>query len=385
MPDRPSKGEPDFDWLYGDDPKGRQAEADHTRVLPTMPRPASGRKAPATPPPAPPGRIAPTPGAERPRRRGFRPVKLALLVVLLYLVYLVVVPFWAWQRMEMVDASPEGGRPGEQPGTNYLLIGSDSRKGLTEEEKKTLGAGGVGEDNGRTDTIMVVHVGDGPAMLMSIPRDSIVPVPGHGTTKINAAFAFGGHRLLVRTIEDATGLRIDHTVELGFGGFVNAVDAVGGVEICPDEAMKDPQANLDIKAGCQEADGLTALGYSRSRKTSALGDIDRARHQREVVSAIGAEVKSPWTVLNPLRYYQLNMAAPTSLKVSEGTGPVDMARFAYAMTTVNGTDGLTCGIPIADLAVNWDSERASELLSYLKEDRTSDIPKHLCTEDGLPR
>src|SRR5690606_16159376 len=106
---------------------------------------------------------------------------------------------------------------------------------------KDLGTGGaVGQ---RTDTIMVLHTGSGPNLLMSIPRDSIVDVPGHGTTKINAAFAYGGPELLVETIEQNTGIRIDDYVQIGFGGFVGMVDAVGGVEICPAQAMQDPQAN----------------------------------------------------------------------------------------------------------------------------------------------
>jgi hypothetical protein len=105
---------------------------------------------------------------------------------------------------------------------------------------------------------------------------------------------------------------------------------------------------------------------------------------REVVSAIGAEVKSPWTFLNPWRYFRVNQAATSSLRISEGTGPVALARFGLAMTRVNGTDGLTCGMPIADQEVNWDRERALALLTYVKEDRTGDIPKRLCTPTGLP-
>ena len=109
--------------------------------------------------------------------------------------------------------------------------------------------------------------------------------------------------------------------------------------------MKDPLANLDIEKGCQEADGKVALGYARSRHTSGLGDIDRAKHQREVVSAVGDEAVSPWSVLNPVRYFRLNAAMPDFFTVSEGTNPFDMARFAWAMTRVDGTKGLTCGVP----------------------------------------
>ena len=230
---------------------------------------------------------------------------------------------------------------------------------------------------------MLLHTGSGPNMLMSIPRDSQVEVPGYGTTKINAAFAHGGPKLMVETIELATGIHIDDYVEIGFGGFVDVVDAVGGIEICPKQAMKDPQANLDIEKGCQEADGTTALGYARSRHTSALGDIDRARHQREVVSAVGHEAASPWSVLNPWRYFRLADAGSDSLRVGKDTSLLSTLRFAWAMTRVDGENGLTCGVPIADLAVNWDQERAARLFELIREDRTEDIPKSLCRPSGL--
>ena len=294
-------------------------------------------------------------------------------VLLLWLVFLITVPLWAWTKVEKVDAEPNGNRPDEQPGTTYLLVGSDSRAGLTEEDRQDNNLGGdVGQ---RTDTIMLLHTGSGPNMLMSIPRDSLVPIPGHGTTKVNAAYAFGGPKLLVRTLEDATGIRIDHYVEIGLGGFVNVVDAVGGIEICPTQAMNDPQANLDIEKGCQQADGKVALGYARSRKTSNLGDIDRAKHQREVVSAVGDKAVSPWSVLNPVRYFRLNAAMPDFFTVSEGTNPFDMARFAWAMTRVDGESGLTCGVPIRDLAVNWDEERSQQLFELHRPGRDRRRPQ----------
>jgi LCP family protein required for cell wall assembly len=260
-------------------------------------------------------------------------------------------------------------------------VGSDSRKGLTRKQQIAYGVGKA--DGRRTDTIMLLHTGSGPNMLMSIPRDSIVEVPGHGTTKINAAFALGGPKLLVRTIEQNTGIRVDDYIEIGFAGFIGVVDAVNGVEICPKQAMKDKLANLDIKKGCQEVDGTEALGYARSRHTSGLGDIARAQHQREVVSAVGKEAASPWSVINPFRYYQLSMAGADSLIVGEDTGMISTMRFAWAMTRVNGTNGLTCGVPISDLAVHWDPERSKRMFRLIKEDRTDDISKGLCKQSGL--
>lgn len=391
MADRPQgrPDEPDYHWLYGSKRKGA-AQSGHsgsqggdpepTRVLPTMDRPASSRRqsGPAQAPPAP-RKPTPTPPPSRPRRRSrFGWLKVALL---LWLVFLVAVPLWAWSTIDKVATDPGGDRPGDQPGTTYLLVGSDSREGLTRKQQLEFGTG-KGEGR-RTDTIMLLHTGDGPNLLMSIPRDSLVEVPGHGVTKINSAFAYGGPKLLVETIEKSTGIRIDDYVEVGFGGFVNVVDAVGGIEICPKTAMKDPQANLDVEKGCQEVDGKVALGYARSRKTSGLGDIDRARHQREVVSAVGSKAASPWSVLNPVRYFRLASSGSDSLRVGEDTSMIATMRFAWAMTRVDGKNGLTCGVPIADLAVNWDRERSQRLFTLIQEDRTSDVSKSLCRASGL--
>ena len=320
---------------------------------------------------------------KKPRKKG-RARRIILLVLVAWLVFLIAVPLWAWSTIEKVDIEPQGARPGDQPGSTYLLVGSDSRKGLSKAENKRLGTGGVGDVGQRTDTIMLLHTGDGPSMLLSIPRDSIVDIPDNGSSKINSAFAIGGPKLLVKTIEQNTGVRVDHYVEIGFGGFVNSVDAVGGITVCPTQRMNDRRANLKIKKGCQEVDGVTALGYARSRHVSQYGDLDRARHQREVVSAIGAEIISPWTFINPVRYFRVNKAATSSLVISKGTGPIALAQFGLAMTRVNGKNGLTCAMPIADQAIHWDKERALALLKYVKEDKTSDIPKRLCTPTGLP-
>ena len=238
---------------------------------------------------------------------------------------------------------------------------------------------------GRTDTIMVLHTGRGPNVLMSIPRDSLVPIPGRGTTKINAAFAYGGPRLLTRTIEQNTGIHIDDYVEIGFNGLISLVDAVGGITICPKQAINDKLAELNIKKGCQEVDGKTALGYSRSRHAFALGDIARAQHQREVVSAIGKEVLSWKTIVNPIRYYRVVTGGAKSVRLGEGTGPVALGQFALAMDRVNGKDGLTCGVPIANLAVTWDPVRSKKLFTLIRENRAQDIGKRLCTPTGIAK
>ncbi len=402
MPDRPRNGRPedgpDYTWLYGKGGKPKDPQAtrpvprqqrpptpapDETRVMKAQPRPTQQQRPttrPTPPPVAPPPAQPPaeTAGSGRKRRR-FR-VRYVLIVLLLWLAYLVIVPFMAWRDVEKVDWEPEGARPDDQPGTTYLLVGSDSRAGLSKEERKELNTGNAG--GGRTDTIMLLHTGSGPNLLLSIPRDSIVDIPDHGTTKINAAYAFGGAPLLVETIEQNTGIHIDEYVEIGMGGVAGLVDAVGGIEVCPKENMKDKLAGLNIKKGCQEVDGATALAYARSRHATATGDIDRVRRQREVVAAVGSAVVSPWSVLNPVRYWKLNQEIPDFFAFGEGMGPVRSAQWATAMTRVNGDDGLTCVVPLQDLAVNWDPVKAPEMFKKIIEDDTASIDKDLCSDTG---
>jgi len=402
---------PEYGWLYGgkgegpddqgtpggpDDPGAtrpirrpdRRAAPppDATRMMPTQPRPGAGASGAAprstrpTPPPvAPPVETGSSRGGRGPRRTRFR-VRYVFLLLLAWVVFLVAVPILAWTSVEKVEFEPEGDRPADQPGTTYLLVGSDSREDLSKEERQELSTGNAG--GSRTDSIMLLHTGSGPNLLLSIPRDSIVEIPGHGETKINAAYAFGGAPLLVETIELNTRIRVDHYVEIGMGGVAGVVDAVGGIEVCPKRGMVDKLAGLKIKKGCQEVDGATALAYARSRHTSGIGDIDRVRRQREVVSAVGKAVLSPWTVLNPVRWWRLNHEIPDFFTFGEGMGPARAGMWATAMTRVDGDAGLTCVVPLQDLAVHWHPERAPEMFKKIIEDDTDSIDKKLCSPTG---
>jgi LCP family protein required for cell wall assembly len=357
-------------------------------MMPVIPRPETSGDGPggprrtstttAAPPPRPPRAPEKNP-REKKKRSPWRIVRIVLLV---WLVFLIAVPVWAWSRIDKVDAFPSGDRPDKQPGTTYLLVGSDSRENLSKEQRKRLG---TGRRRGAT------HGHDHAAARRQRAQPAAVhPArltrghPGHGRTKINAAFAFGGPKLLVKTIEQNTGVRIDHYVEIGFGGFVNSVDAVGGIRVCTKDRLVDPLANLRMSKGCHHVDGVTALAYSRTRHTQQFGDVDRAKNQRKVVSQVGDKVKSPWTVINPVRYFRVADAGSGSLRISKGTGPFALAQFAWAMTRVNGTNGLTCSMPIVGLSTEWDRTRALALLKLVKEDRTDDIGKDLCTPTGLP-
>ena len=309
-----------------------------------------------------------------------------LLVLLAWLLFLLVVPVWAISRIDKVDAEPDSERPGNTLGSTYLVVGSDSREGLTQKERRRLHTGNA--EGQRTDTIMLLHepAFGGETMLISLPRDSIVDIPGVGSgQKLNAAYAYGGPDLLVETVENETGLYVDNYVEIGFGGFVNLVDAVGGVEICPKQRMVDPEAGLNIKKGCQQADGATALGYARSRKLYGTGDIGRAQAQREVIGKVANKAASPWTFINPFRYFAVNKAGSEAVRTGDNVGPIDMARFAWAIRKISNGSGKTCTVPIANLAVEWDDERATALFERIQEGETDNVGKRLCSKTGLPR
>jgi LCP family protein required for cell wall assembly len=371
MPDQRPDGE--YGWLYGEDKPTRPTPRGPSSDLPPPNLPPPGSRTDDVPPSEP----------RKPRKR-IRGRRIVELVLMAWIVFLVAVPVWAWGQIEKVDASPASGRPADQPGTTYLLVGSDSRRGLTKEEQKELATGGDSGGRGRTDTIMLLHTGSGPSILMSLPRDSIVDIPGYGRTKINAAYAFGGPKLLVRTIEGNTGIRVDDYVEVGFGGLVKVVDSLGGVEICPKTRIKDKDSGLDVQKGCQNADGKTALAYSRNRHTYATQDIQRVQSQREVLGSIAAKAKSPWTVINPVRYLSVAKGASGSLRIGDDVSPIALFRFALALSASMGGDGLNCTVPLRDFAVNWDPERAPKMFDLIKKDRTDQIGS-LCTKDGLPK
>jgi LCP family protein required for cell wall assembly len=300
-----------------------------------------------------------------------------LLALIAYPVALFVVAWTSLGRVDALGGSDSAGTPGR----TYLVVGSDSRETLTPEERKRLSTGRIA--GRRTDTIMLLHVpsGGGPTVLVSIPRDSYVAIPGHGSSKVNAAYAFGGPALLVRTLEQATGLVIDEYVETGLGGFADVVDAIGGVRICPKRAMKDAHADLNIKSGCQDVDGTTALGYARARYSDPLGDLGRVQRQREVLSAIAGKTLSPAVIALPWRSFPAARAGGGALTVDQSTSPTALARFVLAMRSVAGGGGVSLTVPVAradyrtsaGLCVLWDERAADRLFAALRQDDTEAV------------
>jgi LCP family protein required for cell wall assembly len=321
----------------------------------------------------------PSPASLRRRRRPGR--KLGLVLGLLLVVTLGIAGY-VEQSLQRVDALADySGRLGGTSGTNWLIVGSDSRAGLSSDQAARLATGDEAAAGGqRTDTIMLLHIpallSGGAPTLVSLPRDSSVPVPGQGRLKLNAAFAVGGPSLLVQTVETVTGLHVDHYAEIGFDGFARLVDDVGGVQMCPTESISDPLAGLDISAGCQTFDGPQALGYVRTRQ-SPRADLDRVVRQREFLGALMAQASSPAVLLNPLRIGPLAAGAPDVITIDNGDHLWNLARLGWAMRSLSGGDAVTTTVPIAGFGtmrdgssgVLWDRQAAGQLFTALAEDR----------------
>ncbi len=317
----------------------------------------------------------------RRKRRG-RKLLGVFVVLLLALAGFVVYVDMSLKRESALPSG--GGRPADGPGTNWLLVGSDSRQGLSAEQRAELGTGDAA--GRRTDTVMLVHIpeGSGKPTMVSLPRDSSVSIPGHGEGKLNAAFAYGGPRLLTQTVEGATGVRIDHYAEIGLGGFAGVTDAIGGVNLCVDEPMHDPKANLDLRPGCQTLDGPQALGYVRSR-ASARGDLDRVQRQREFLAALTEKASSPEVLLNPFRLFPLVLNTSDAFLVGENDHVWHLARLAFAMNGIASGQGVTTTVPLGGFGetddgasvVEWDEDKAEALFQALATDRP--VPPEVVT------
>ncbi|PPK66680.1 LCP family protein [Actinokineospora auranticolor] len=265
------------------------------------------------------------------------------------------------------------GRPAAGAGSNWLIVGSDSREGLSAEDEQRLATGDA--KGQRTDTIMLMHIPDNGTKptLVSLLRDSYVPIPGKGSNKLNAAYAFGGPQLLARTVETQTGLRLDHYIEIGFGGFADVVDAVGGVEMCLEAPIDDPLAGINLPAGCQELDGTSALGYVRTRK-GPRADLDRVIRQRQFIGALTDKATSFGTLINPFKVIPLLGAAPDAVTLDEGDHLHNLPSLAFAMGAGDGL--VTTTVPMGGSksvkgvgsVILWDEAKAKKLFAALRTD-----------------
>jgi LCP family protein required for cell wall assembly len=219
--------------------------------------------------------------------------------------------------------APDGKPVPTDVGTNYLIIGTDARPGDTAS---------------RSDVIILAHVPeDGSKVyLVHFPRDLYVPIPGRGEDKINAAYAYGGAPLLVQTLQDLLGVRVDHVAKTDFEGFSRMTDAVGGVRVYAEEAST--QGELVIRQGWNDLDGAEALAFVRERKQLSEGDISRGKRQQAFVKALMLKTLSRETLTSPVTLARFLDAATTNLVVDEDLSTTAMTREAFRLRGLRSDD-----------------------------------------------
>jgi LCP family protein required for cell wall assembly len=340
----------------------------------------------AAPPTAPAGR--PPSGPSRPGGRrwrfwgqpGHRAKRIGIYFVTLVVVLVVAVVssyFWINGKLNRSVALPA--TTNVSAGTNWLIAGADTRNGLSTQQ---IIADHVGFDYGtaNSDSLMLLHIGsNGRPVLVSIPRDSYVPIPGHGENKINAALGFGGPALLIQTVEDVTGLKINHYMGIGFGGLVDVVNQVGGVTICLPAPLQDSDSGVNLKAGCQSLSGTQALAFVRDRHSFATEDLQREEDQRAFLKALMSKAMSPSVYLNPFVGLPFASTSASSITVDDSTSVYDLYQAAMALRNPETTT-----VPIANAnyytsnagdAVEWNQSQALELFNDLAQDKT--VPSSL--------
>ena len=320
------------------------------------------------------GWLAPVTGGRGPRRWGRRLAMVVLVLLLLPPVYGVALALHGSNSIERVQV--QGLTPAADT-TNVLVVGSDSRAALTPQQRNELTTGGDFGDE-RTDTILLLVTDGSRVGILSFPRDLYVERCDGTAQRINTAVQVGGLSCLARTITDISGIGIDHTVEVSFGGFVEVVEAVGGVEVCLEQPIDDRDAGIDLPAGCQVLQGADALGYVRVRKID--DDLQRIQRQQQFLSALAEEVATPATLLVPWRAWETVGAIGRSLTADEGLGPVELARLGLAArglatgqvvratvpTTPETINGAAVLLEAADAQTVYDAFRTGSVLDRIE-------------------
>jgi LCP family protein required for cell wall assembly len=274
---------------------------------------------------------------------------------------------------------------------NYLLVGSDTREGLTKEQMRELRVGSTATAaGGRSDTMLIIHLSKSRdrAYIISLPRDSLVVIPEHVSSsdkktiipdrkgKLNSAFSYGGAPLLIETIERATSIKIDHYVEVSFAGFAGIVDALGGIEVCTKVDIDDPKSHLVLSAGVHTLNGIEALKYVRTRDFDGRGDIGRMQRQQQFMSAVLNKATSSGTLLNPFKVKNFINASLASVKLDSGLAPDDLLTLAKQMKNLSSGNVRTLTVPLSNpngrydglSVVIWDEVLGADLWTRVRDD-----------------
>ena len=275
---------------------------------------------------------------------------------------------------------------------NYLLVGSDTREGLTKQQMRELRVGSTATAaGGRSDTMLIIHLSKSRdrAYIISLPRDSLVVIPEHVSSsdkktiipdrqgKLNSAFSYGGAPLLIETVERATSIKIDHYVEVSFAGFAGIVDALGGIEVCTKVDIDDPKSHLVLSAGVHTLDGIEALKYVRTRDFDGRGDIGRMQRQQQFMSAVLNKATSSGTLLNPFKVKNFINASLASVKLDSGLAPDDLLTLAKQMKNLSSGNVRTLTVPLSNpngrvdgvgSVVIWDEVLGADLWTRVRDD-----------------
>jgi LCP family protein required for cell wall assembly len=259
-------------------------------------------------------------------------------VVLLFVLF-VAYGFWQFNQVERV-AVADVLSPGGGGGTNYLIVGSDSREGFDPNAPNAGAVLGEGADGAgqRSDTMLVLRTSGDGALMTSVPRDLFVTRADGSQGRINAAYR-DGPAALVQTIQQGVGIPVHHYVEVDFVTFAGLVDAVGGVTIEFANPARDTRSGLDVPtAGAVELDGTQALAYVRARHYEELigggwvadptGDLGRVQRQQTFLRAVMSEVGG---TRNPVEVARISSALSDGLRIDDSMGFVDALRFANLM------------------------------------------------------
>ena len=238
---------------------------------------------------------------------------------------------------------------GEEPAVNILVLGTDSRTSASDPSQWKEGAQ-------RTDAIMIVQVsGDRKTVsVMSIPRDSWVEIPGHGQGKINAAYSYGGPSLTIHTVENLTGIHIDHFAVANFESFVALTDEIGGVRV----NLKTPQtlAGKELGAGAQVLNGQQALAYTRERSSLPNGDFDRVKRQQTWMRSIVSRVLTNGTLSSPTALYSFLKTASRTVAVDESFTLNQMQSLALETRHLHSNDIRFMTVPTAGTGTSADGQ-----------------------------
>ncbi len=271
-----------------------------------------------------------------------------------------------------------------------LVVGSDSREGLSLAQARELGTGTAANaaSGQRSDTMMLVHLSAdrNDITVVSLPRDSYVTIPAYTDdsgddhpaqqNKLNAAFALGGAPLLIKTVNEATGLEIDHYVEVGFGGVVKMVDALGGVDVCVPTDVNDYRSGLDLPAGTTHVDGIMGLAYVRARYIDPTADIGRMERQQRFLGSMFKEATSLGVLIDPVQLDSFLKAALASVKLDEDMSQDMLLDLAAELAELSPKDIRFLTVPLSNVnlstpvgsAVKWDKAQASRVFAALEAD-----------------